>query len=95
MGDTVSGGGPPPPAPNANPDCPHQPDYSQCRVARSASVVEPVIAWEPIYDGTGRMTNSDPNIHVSTFTCATCSQMWEISQVAGQAALHKKLPDKI
>ncbi len=86
--------GTPTPAPNANPDCPNIPDYSLCRVTRSASVVEPVIAWEPVYDGNGTMTNSDPNTHVSTFTCATCSQAWEASSVAGQTVKMRKLPDK-
>jgi len=83
--------GNPPPAPNANPDCPNQPDYSQCRVSRSASVQEPIIVWEPIYDGTGMMTNSDPNTHVSTYTCSVCTQSWEIAQVAGQQQQFRKL----
>jgi hypothetical protein len=94
MSDTTGGAGQAPPAPNANPDCPHAPDYSQCRVTRSASVVQPVIAWEPIYDGTGMMTNSDPNTHVSTFACDTCAQSWEVSAIAGQAAAFKKLPNR-
>jgi hypothetical protein len=83
-----------PPAPNANPDCPNLPDYTLCRVTRSASIQQPVITWEPIYDGTGAMTNSDPNTHISTFTCATCLQVWETSAVAGQTASLRKLPNK-
>jgi hypothetical protein len=93
MSDTIGGGGPAPPAPNANPDCPNIPDYTQCRVTRTASVQQPVIVWEPIYDGTGMMTNSDPNTHISTYTCATCSQSWEVSMVAGNAPVMRKLPN--
>lgn len=92
MSDTIPGGGGPiPPAPNANPDCPTQPDYTQCRVTRTVAVQQPVIEWEPVYDGTGMMTNSDPNTHVSVYTCATCSQSWEIAMVAGQPPAVRKL----
>jgi hypothetical protein len=87
MSDT----GPLPPAPNANPDCPNQPDYSLCRVTRAATVKEPIMEWEPIYDGTGMMTNSDPNTHISTFTCATCTQSWEVSQSSGNPPVLRKL----
>ena len=88
MSDT---GTPAPPAANANPDCPNQPDYSLCRVTRGARIQEPIIAWEPIYDGTGTMTNSDPNTHISTYNCQTCSQEWEISQISGQPPALRKL----
>ena len=84
-------GGPAPPAPNANPDCPNIPDYSLCRVTRTASVQQPIIAWEPIYDGSGRMTNSDPNTHIAVFACATCSQSWEVSMVAGAQSTLRKI----
>jgi hypothetical protein len=96
MSESIPGGGAaPPPAPNANPDCPNIPDYSLCRVTRSASIVEPLIVWEPVYDGTGKMTNSDPNTHISTFTCETCSQMWEASNVSGEPIKMRKLPNKV
>jgi hypothetical protein len=85
----------PTPAPNANPDCPNIPDYTQCRVTRTASVQEPVIAWEPIYDGNGTMTNSDPNTHISVFTCATCLQSWQADSVAGSPPVLRKLPNKV
>lgn len=92
MSESIPGGGnPPPPAPNANPDCPNKPDYSLCRVTRSVKVQEPLIVWEPIYDGHGMMTNSDPNTHISTFTCATCTQSWEVAWTSGQEPVTRKL----
>ena len=92
MSDTIPGGGPAPPAPNANPECPNNPDYSLCRVTRVATVQQPMIAWEPIYNGSGMMINSDPNTHISTFSCSVCDMNWETSQVAGQQMVFHKLP---
>lgn len=84
----------PPGSPNANPDCPNIPDYTLCRVTRTAAVKQPVIDWQPVYDGTGMMTNSDPNTHVSTYSCATCGMDWEVSSVAGEPPSLRKLPQR-
>ena len=40
------------------------------------------------------MTNSDPNTHVSTYSCATCGMDWEVSSVAGEPPSLRKLPQR-
>ena len=34
------------------------------------------IAWHPIYDGHGAMTNADPNTYRTEFACAVCMGGW-------------------
>ena len=84
-------GTPSAPAPNSNPDCPNQPDYSLCRITRGARIALPVIEWEPIYDGAGTLTNSDPNTHIQTYQCTTCTQGWEMEQISGEIPILRKL----
>jgi hypothetical protein len=55
-----------------HPDCEH--DASECRITVRSSVT--MLAWEPVFDGTGNMTNTDPNTFVREFQCATCERTW-------------------
>lgn len=58
----------------ANPTCPRS--DPECRVSMRTYVQPPVLTWTPIYDGTGRMVNADPNTHVVEYACATCGETW-------------------
>ena len=61
-----------------NADCRNDP--SQCLVSVTTQVRQPLIEWTPIYDGNGRQTNADPNVHVMTYSCAFCGMQWETEQ---------------
>lgn len=72
-----------------NPDCPYNPVL--CRIARVVVPVEPAQEWNRIYDGNGRVTNTDPNTYVATSACATCSQSWEMTWTGNEPEVVRKL----
>jgi len=63
--------------PDPNPECPNADDQTKCRITYTAAIKEPIQEWTPIYDGTGTVVNSDPNIHVQRAYCVTCKIQWD------------------
>jgi hypothetical protein len=57
-----------------SPTCPNSAD--QCRITVTVSLVEPLIVWQPHYDGNGQQVNSDPNASVREYKCTTCGNAW-------------------
>lgn len=78
-----------------NVDCPHLDDQSLCRVTFTTVVKQPLIEWEPTYDGVGTMTNHDPNAFVSTYSCSVCLMNWESTETFGEAPVRRRLPDTV
>jgi hypothetical protein len=66
-------------------------DAGECRIAMR-HWIDTMIAWEPIYDGNGVMTNSDPNTAVHEYSCATCSRVWQIRTTGGEQTLRDVPP---
>jgi hypothetical protein len=58
---------------NYHPECSGDP--ADCRV-RTVSTVLTTVAWEPVYDGNGVLTNKDPNTFTSEKVCDTCGAHW-------------------
>lgn len=83
------------PSPNANVGCPNTTNRSLCRITQQSVVQQPVMNWNPIYDGNGAMMNSDPNTFVNTFQCETCNMAWEMTTVAGQSPAYRQLPNLV
>jgi hypothetical protein len=76
----------------AHPDCTHDP--AECRVSVTTSVAQPPIEWTPVYDGTGRMTNADPNTFVTTASCTVCDMAWEERRTGTETTI-KTLPPAV
>lgn len=70
-----------------HPDCPHADDPSHCRLSTRHWVQQPAIEWEPVYDGRGMLTNSDPNTFIHEFTCATCERTWRTETTEGRVVV--------
>ena len=73
-------------------DCAYPDDPTQCRITFTTSVQQPLIAWTPVYNGVGMMTNSDPNTHIRTYTCTTCNSTWEVASTAGSDQVARMVP---
>jgi hypothetical protein len=58
---------------HSHPDCPG--DAAECRIAVVSQVMTQ-LAWTPVHDGNGVMTNSDPNTFSTTKRCDTCGAEW-------------------
>lgn len=69
------------PSPRTGPECGN--DASACRLTTTSKIQDPPIEWIPIYDGTGKMTNTDPNTFITEITCAACSGVWRDTMMVG------------
>jgi hypothetical protein len=65
-------------------DCPNPDDPSLCRISMATALQEPMVNWIPVYDGAGKLTNPNPNVHVTTYTCSVCSMTWQTTMTPGQ-----------
>jgi hypothetical protein len=50
---------------------------TDCRITTAVSAT--TLAWTPVYDGSGTAINTDPNVDITTYTCATCARVWQIT----------------
>ena len=71
-----------------HPDC--EKDPSECRVAERSRGTT-MMGWAPVYDGNGRLTNSDPNTTRCRRDCSTCDRTWTVQTVNGVETVSDRL----
>jgi hypothetical protein len=72
------------------PDCPNEtPDACRFRVYGGFSTA---MAWYPEYDRSGKVLDSDPNIHTDEISCSACKNRWTRKRQSGETTFHLVVP---
>lgn len=64
------------------PGCPRE--ASECRITMTTQMAA-YVPWTPVYDGSGLLTNADPNHATTVYDCATCGQHWTSEETDPEA----------